>query len=177
MTEYGNHFAVSRLLAKRTELARIVAVLQKELDQYRADLAHIDGALRVLRADADPSAVQPGRRYKKTQYFGHNELSRLCMDTLRLAAEPLTAEGVTLRIMVAKSLDARDASLRAATDVVSRTAAIVENSKPKLSCRTNATRSWAERRSSTAWRATPTVSAIATSSAWSRAVSAIPIPA
>jgi hypothetical protein len=117
MTEYGNDFAVSRLLAKRTELARIVAVLQKELDQYRADLAHIDGALRVLRADADPSAVQPGRRYKKTQYFGHNELSRLCMDTLRLAAEPLTAEGVTLRIMVAKSLDARDASLRAAVRV------------------------------------------------------------
>jgi hypothetical protein len=117
MTEHGNDFAVSRLLAKRTELARIVAVLQKELDQYRADLAHIDGALRVLRADSDPATIQSGRRYKKTQYFGHNELSRLCMDTLRLAAEPLTAEGVTLRIMTAKSLDARDASLRAAVRV------------------------------------------------------------
>ena len=117
MTEHGNDFAVSRLIAKRTELARIVAVLQKELDQYRADLAHIDGALRVLRADADPSTIQPRRRYKKTQYFGHNELSRLCMDTLRLAAEPLTAEEITLRIMTAKSLDARDASLRAAVRV------------------------------------------------------------
>jgi hypothetical protein len=117
MTGHGNDFAISRLTAKRTEVARIVAKLQKELDQYRADLAHIDGALRVLRADADPSAVQPGRRYKKTQYFGHNELSRLCMDTLRLAAEPLTAEEITLRIMTAKSLDARDASLRAAVRV------------------------------------------------------------
>ena len=37
---------------------------------------------------------------------------------------------------------AREASLRAATGVVSRTAAIVGNSKPKLSCSTNATRSW-----------------------------------
>lgn len=117
MNGHGNDIAVSRLLAKRTELARIVAVLQKELDQYRADLAHIDGALRVLRANADPSAVQLGRRYKKTQYFGHNELSRLCMDTLRLAAGPLTAEEITIRIMTAKSLDARDASLRAAVRV------------------------------------------------------------
>ena len=108
---------VSRLTTKRTELARLITDLERELDQHRADLTHIDGALRVLRADLDPSMVQPGRRYKKTQYFGHNELSRLCMDTLRLAAEPLTAEGVTLRIMTAKSLDARDVSLRAAVRV------------------------------------------------------------
>ena len=64
---------------------------------------------------------------------------------------------------------ARDASLRAATGVVSRMLAIVLNSKPKLSCRTKATRSCGERRSSTAWRAMPTVSASTTSSAGSGA--------
>ena len=107
--------AISRLIAKRAEIAGIIAELEEELSQCRADLTHIDGALRLLNADLDPTAIPPRqRRYKRTHYFAHNELSRLCMDMLRQAAgEPLTAEEITLRIMTAKSLDARDARLRA----------------------------------------------------------------
>ena len=80
---------------------------------------HIDGALRLLNADLDPTAIPPRRRqYKRTHYFAHNELSRLCMDMLRQATgEPLTAEEITLRIMTAKGLDARDARLRATARV------------------------------------------------------------
>jgi len=65
---------------------------------------------------------------------------------------------------------AREASLRAAAGVVSRTAAIVGNSKPKLSWSTKATRSRGESRSSTTCRARPTVSASATSAAGSLTV-------
>jgi hypothetical protein len=113
-----NDHAISRLIAKRAELARLVFDLERELDQCRADLVHIDGALRVLRADLDPETIPPRRRHSRSQYFGRNELSRLCMDTLRLAAaEPFTAEEITVRIMTAKGLDARDARLRAAIRV------------------------------------------------------------
>jgi hypothetical protein len=108
-----NDHAISRLIAKRAELARLATELEQELDQCRADLIHIDGALRILRADLDPETIPPRRRYIRTQYFGRNELSRLCMGMLREAAgEPLTAEEITLRIMTAKGLDARDARLR-----------------------------------------------------------------
>jgi hypothetical protein len=113
-----NDHAISRLIAKRAELARLAAELEQELDQCRADLIHIDGALRILRADLDPETIPPRRRYERTRYFGRNELSRLCMDTLRIAAgEPLTAEEITIRIMTAKKLDARDARLRASIRV------------------------------------------------------------
>ena len=105
---------VSRLTTKRAELARLITELERELDQYRADLTHIDGALRVLSADLDPETIPARRRYARRQYFGRNELSRLCLDTLRLAAgEPLTAEEITIRIMNAKGLEAGDARLRA----------------------------------------------------------------
>jgi hypothetical protein len=68
----------------------------------------------LLRTDLDPETIPPRRIYSRTQYFARNELSRLCMDTLRMAAnEPLTAEEITIRIMAAKKLDARDARLRA----------------------------------------------------------------
>ncbi len=113
-----NDHAISRLISKRVELARLAADLEQELDQCRADLVHIDGALRVLRADLDPETIPPRRRHTRAQYFGRNELSRLCMDTLRLAAtEPLTAEEITIRVMTAKGLDVRDARLRAAIRV------------------------------------------------------------
>jgi hypothetical protein len=118
MTGYSNDPAVSRLIAKRMELAGIVAEMEKELDRYRADLTHIDGALRVLRVGLDPSTIQPRRRYRKAQYFGHNELSRLCLNTLRIAGgEPLTSKEITIRIMTAKNLEMRDESLFAAVRV------------------------------------------------------------
>jgi hypothetical protein len=37
---------VTRLTAKRAKLARLATELEQELDQCRADLTHIDGALR-----------------------------------------------------------------------------------------------------------------------------------
>src|SRR4051812_317839 len=114
-----NDHAISRLIAKRAEIAGMIAELEEELSQCRADLTHIDGALRLLRADLDPTTIPPRqRRYTRTQYFGRNELSRLCMETLRLAAgEPLTSEEITLRIISAKGFDSRDARLRATARV------------------------------------------------------------
>jgi hypothetical protein len=110
MTDYSNNHAVSRLISKRAELAGMIAHLEQEIDQCRADLTHIDGALRVPRTDFDPETIPPRRRYARTRYFARNELSQLCMDTLRLAAgKPLTSDEITIRIMTAKGLEARDA--------------------------------------------------------------------
>ena len=118
MTDLSNDHAVSRLISKRAELAGIIVHLEQELDQCRADLTHIDGALRVLRTDLDPETIPPRRVYNRTRYFARNELSRLCMDTLRIAVdEPLTAEEITIRIMTAKGIDPRDARLRATVRV------------------------------------------------------------
>src|SRR3954470_12712480 len=67
MTEPGNDHAVSRLISKRAELAGMIAHLEQELDQCRADLTHIDGALRVLRSDLDPTTIPPRRPYTRPQ--------------------------------------------------------------------------------------------------------------
>jgi hypothetical protein len=54
VTEPANNLVLSGLIAKRRELAGVIDQLQRQLDQYRADLKHIDGALRVLATDLDP---------------------------------------------------------------------------------------------------------------------------
>jgi hypothetical protein len=106
---------VSGLIAKRAELAGMIDQLQRQLDQHRADLTHIDGVLRVLASDLDPETIKPKRSYRRNRYFARNELSRLCLGVLRIAAdELLSTEDIASRIITAKGLHAGDAILRAA---------------------------------------------------------------
>ena len=106
---------VSGLIDKRRELAGIIDELQRRLDQHRADLTHIDGALRVLATDLDPNTIRPKRIYRRNRYFARNELSRLCLGVLRTAAgELLSTDDITGRVITAKGFDAGDAILRAA---------------------------------------------------------------
>ena len=60
---------VSGLIEKRRELAGVIDQLKRQLDQHRADLVHIDGALRVLATDLDPETLRPKRAYRRNRYF------------------------------------------------------------------------------------------------------------
>jgi hypothetical protein len=114
MTATKDH-VVSGLIAKRRELAGIIDELQRQLDQHRADLMHIDGVLRVLATDLDPEMIRPKRAYRRNRYFARNELSRLCLGVLRTAAgELLSTEDIAVRVIVAKGFNDGDAILRAA---------------------------------------------------------------
>jgi hypothetical protein len=98
---------VAGLIEKRRELAGIIDQMQRQLDQYRADLTHIDGVLRVLASDLDPEMIWPKRAYRRNRYFARNELSRLCLGVLRTAAgELLSTDDIADRVIAAKSFDA-----------------------------------------------------------------------
>jgi len=115
MIEPANHLVVSGLIAKRRELAGIIDQMQRQLDQYRADLTHIDGALRVLATDLEPETIRPKRAYRRNRYFARNELSRLCLSVLRTAAgELLSTDDIAGRVIAGKGFDAGDAILHAA---------------------------------------------------------------
>jgi hypothetical protein len=106
---------VAGLIEKRRELAGIIDQMQRQLDQYRADLTHIDGALRVLATDLDPETIRPKRAYRRNRYFARNELSRLGLGVLRTAArELLSTDDIAGRVMASKGFDAGDKILRAA---------------------------------------------------------------
>jgi hypothetical protein len=102
------------LIAKRRELAGVIAELERQPAQHRADLTHIDGVLRVLASNLDPATITPKRVYRRNLYFGRNELSRLILAALRTAAEPLSVNDLAERAMTEKGFDLADAILRAA---------------------------------------------------------------
>ena len=104
MTASKDH-VVAGLIEKRRDLAGIIDELQRQIDQHRADLTHIDGVLRVLAADLDPQTIRPKRLYRRNRYFARNELSRLCLGVLRTAAgEPLSADDIAGRVIASKGL-------------------------------------------------------------------------
>ncbi len=76
--------AVAALSRKRAEIAGIIADLEKQIVMHRADLLHIDNALRLLNSSVPGSAI-PAKRHRPRQagYFTHGELSRRIFDTLR----------------------------------------------------------------------------------------------
>jgi hypothetical protein len=108
-------FVVSGLIAKRAELAGIIGELQRQLDQHRADLTHIDGVLRVLAADLDLATIKPKRAYRRNRYFGRNELSRICLGVFRTAAgESINVDDITRKVITAKGFDIGDSILHKA---------------------------------------------------------------
>jgi hypothetical protein len=107
---------ISALREKRALVAGLIEKLERKLEQHRADLTHIDGVLRLFQPDRDPGDIKPKRTYaRRTRYFARNELSRLCMDTLRGAdAELMATDQIAEQVIAAKGFDASDAALRKA---------------------------------------------------------------
>ena len=66
---------VSGLIAKRRELAGVIDQMQRQLDQYRVDLTHIDGALRVLATNLDPETIRPKLRCRECDARGKAAVS------------------------------------------------------------------------------------------------------
>jgi hypothetical protein len=113
---------ISALREKRAKVAGCIARLERQLDQHRADLSHIDGVLRLFAPDRDPEAIKPKRTYaRRTRYFARNELSRLCRESLR-DSERLSTEDIVARIVERKGFDPGDAALLKALRVQMLTA-------------------------------------------------------
>jgi hypothetical protein len=107
---------ISALREKRAVVAGLVEKLERRLEQHRADLAHIDGVLRLFRPDQNPDEIKPKQTYvRRTRYFARNEFSRLVLDTLRKAdGKPLSGDDLINQVFAVKGFDAADAIMRAA---------------------------------------------------------------
>jgi hypothetical protein len=107
---------ISALREKRAKIAGCIARLERQLDQHRADLSHIDGVLRLFEPDRDPEGIKPKRTYaRRTRYFARNELSRLILGALREANGKLIAtDEIASQALAAKGFDVADAIMRGA---------------------------------------------------------------
>ena len=84
--------ATAALSRKRAELAGEIIARAAALDQLRADLVHLDAAIRIMCPDAEPELIRPQKPSRKgCDWFGRQELPRLILGSLRGAEQPLSA--------------------------------------------------------------------------------------
>lgn len=71
------------LFDKRAELAGLIIQAEKHARQLRADLAHVEAAIGILRPGTDLPKVVPRRVEFRPRYFKRGELTRLVLDFMR----------------------------------------------------------------------------------------------
>ena len=100
---------ITVLSRKRAELAGEIEARASALDQLRADLAHLDAAIRIMCPEAEPELIQPKKPSRKgCDWFGRQELPRLVLGSLRGAEQPLSCIEIASAVMACKGLDAAD---------------------------------------------------------------------
>jgi hypothetical protein len=104
---------ISALSLKRAEISGHIHDLEKRIARQRVNLANLDATIRLFSPGTNPDAIPAKRPYRRTRYFGRNELSRLVMDALRLATGPLAAADIATAIMRAKGAAMDDAAFKA----------------------------------------------------------------
>lgn len=103
---------IHALKRKRAEVGGEIKDLEKTLKAKRATLASIDATLHLFSPTLDPRTIMPKRLYRRTFYFGRNELHKLTLDALRIADRPLSTLAVGAAILAAKGLNADDRALQ-----------------------------------------------------------------
>jgi hypothetical protein len=107
-----NTHVVSALRLKRSEISGHIHDLEKRVARLRANLANLDATIKLFSPGTNPDAIPPKRAYRRTRYFGHNELSRLTQDALRTASGPLTSAEIAAAVIQAKEMPADDAAFK-----------------------------------------------------------------
>src|SRR6266404_3858373 len=112
----GDSFIISGLKRKHAEILGIIADLERQLDQHRANLVHIDATLRLIAPEIDLEQI-PVRHHapKRSPYFGRGEITRTCLEAFRdtvgdgwLSADEIAVAAMNRKDWTPKGIGARE---------------------------------------------------------------------
>jgi len=89
---------ISTLRDKRLEVAEAIERLERQVDQHRADLAHLEATMRLFDPNAEPETFQPTPPRRRNDWFHPGECRRRIHDVLHDAAGPLTMPSVPMML-------------------------------------------------------------------------------
>jgi len=95
---------VTTLRSKRDEILHSIRLYERQIEQARADLAHVTAAIRIFEATGDRKEM--GRYVDTHRLFKRGEAIVLCKEAM--VNGPKTTRELTAHLMKAKGLDAGD---------------------------------------------------------------------
>ena len=99
---------IDALRLKRSELSGTVSHLEQQIVHHRANLVHLDAAMRLFDPDLVLEEVGLRPQRPRSAWFHPGECLRLIHDVLREAPQPMTTRALTERVMVVKAIAATD---------------------------------------------------------------------
>jgi hypothetical protein len=76
-------YTLGELFEKRAELAGLINQAEKHAKKLRADLIHVEAAIRILRPGIELPKIVPRRIEFRPRYFKRGQLTRLLLDYIR----------------------------------------------------------------------------------------------
>lgn len=107
----GNSFVLPGLVRKRAELAGDIERTQAELQRMIRDLESLDATIRLFDADYQVEAIKPKSFRPPEDWAKRGQMTRIILDVLRQAAEPLTTGDIAVQLMTERALDIGDQKL------------------------------------------------------------------
>jgi hypothetical protein len=99
---------VSALVAKRSEVAGMIADLERQAAQQRADLVHVDAVLRLYAPELELDGIPCRAVRRRNGWFKPGELIRTVLEILRVAPAPMPTREIAAAVMVERGLDPAD---------------------------------------------------------------------
>ena len=95
----GDTFAIGALVRKRAELAGLIERHRAELEALTANLGHLDATPRLFDPEIRLDAIRP-KAPRPAADPGRPEITtRMVLDALRRAGEPLSAKEIVARLL------------------------------------------------------------------------------
>src|SRR3982750_4408773 len=101
----GDTFAIGALVRKRAELAGLVERRRAELDALTANLGHLDPTLRLFDPEIRLDAIRPKAPRPAADPRRPEITTRMVLDALRWAGEPLTSREIAARLLAEMGTD------------------------------------------------------------------------
>jgi len=107
----GDTFAIGALVRKRAELAGLIERHRAELEALTANLGHLDATPRLFDPEIRLDAIRPKAPRPAADPGRPAITTRMVLDALRRAGEPLGAREIAARLLAEMDPDADDAKL------------------------------------------------------------------
>ncbi len=102
---------ISALVKRRSELVGEIEHSQLHTRKLLEDLDHLDATIRQFDPDYEVEKIKPKGFRPPSDWANRGEMSRLVLDMLRRAKEPMTTQDIAEEIMKARGLSVGDAKL------------------------------------------------------------------
>jgi len=104
-------YVLTGLVRRRAELAAEIEQTHERLRRLVADLEHLDSTILQFDPTCELEAIKPRAFRPPKDWARRGEMTRIILNILRRAAEPMTTRDIAYQLLMERALDRSDQKL------------------------------------------------------------------